>query len=667
MSEVEKNLDIALNGSNGTVEKPVPNLPEPVSVSTNTNEYEFDTSDEEDLRNTIGNVPLKWYDEYDHIGYDLDGKKISKPAGGDTDEMDEFLNKMQDPNYWRTVKDRQTGGKIVLTDEDINIIKRLTSGKYASENVAEYETAPFFTQDEMNMPLSGRPEHKRSFIPSKWEKLQVGKYVHAIKMGWIKPRLKKEQQVDEKEPEFYDLWGQENDDEKNRKHMQHLPAPKCPLPDHNESYNPPPEYLFDDEELAKWNRMEKEDRRINFIPKKFSSLRLVPGYGDLIKERFERCLDMYLAPRQRKMRVHVDPQSLIPQLPKPRDLQPFPNTLSIIFKGHKSSIHSMSVHHGGQWLLSASTDKSVKVWEVATGRCLNTWRFEEKCVFVNWLPSTTMTLFSVAFGNTILIINPKVGDKVMCSHTDSTMSQYRLNLDKINKEKKAAEEVEESPICTWQFYEEKKNDALYNQGYRIKLTHQKNVKNFAWHPKSDYFATVLDLKNSNNSVIMHQMSRQKSVRPFAKMTGSVQQVTFHPIKPVLFVATQRYVKVYDLVKQVLIKKLLTNVKHVSSLDVHQGGDNLIIGSFDSRLSWFDLDLSTKPYKTLKHHKRAIRGVAYHKRYPLFASASDDGTAIVSHGMVYDDLMQNALIVPLKILKGHEEVKNVGVTDRKSVV
>ena len=105
---------------------------------------------------------------------------------------------------------------------------------------------------------------------------------------------------------------------------------------------------------------------------------------------------MYLAPRQRKMRVHVDPQALIPELPKPKDLQPFPNTLSIVFKGHKSIIHSMSVHHGGQWLLSASNDKSVKVWEVATGRCMNTWKFDEKCVHASWLPSMSMTLISVA-------------------------------------------------------------------------------------------------------------------------------------------------------------------------------------------------------------------------------------------------------------------------------
>ncbi len=120
---------------------------------------------------------------------------------------------MEDPDYWRTVKDMQTGGKFVLSAEDIEVIKRLTGGRYGKD-VDEFETAPVFTQDEMKMPLSGRPEHKRSFIPSKWEKLQVGKYVHAIKMGWIKPRLKAERQVDEKEPEFYDLWGQENDEDK---------------------------------------------------------------------------------------------------------------------------------------------------------------------------------------------------------------------------------------------------------------------------------------------------------------------------------------------------------------------------------------------------------------------------------------------------------------------
>lgn len=37
-----------------------------------------DTSDEEEIRNTIGNIPLEWYDDLQHIGYDIDGEKITK-------------------------------------------------------------------------------------------------------------------------------------------------------------------------------------------------------------------------------------------------------------------------------------------------------------------------------------------------------------------------------------------------------------------------------------------------------------------------------------------------------------------------------------------------------------------------------------------------------------
>jgi len=44
----------------------------------------------QDARNTVGNIPLSWYDDYPHIGYDLDGTKIMKPAKGD-EVMDVFI------------------------------------------------------------------------------------------------------------------------------------------------------------------------------------------------------------------------------------------------------------------------------------------------------------------------------------------------------------------------------------------------------------------------------------------------------------------------------------------------------------------------------------------------------------------------------------------------
>ena len=54
-------------------------------------EYEYDSSDEEDIRNTIGNIPVNWYDEYGHIGNDVDGAPIRKPKRGD--ELDQFLSR----------------------------------------------------------------------------------------------------------------------------------------------------------------------------------------------------------------------------------------------------------------------------------------------------------------------------------------------------------------------------------------------------------------------------------------------------------------------------------------------------------------------------------------------------------------------------------------------
>lgn len=77
---------------------------------------------------------------------------------------------------------------------------------------------------------------------------------------------------------------------------------------------------------------------------------------------------------------------------------------------------------------------------------------------------------------------------------------------------------------------------------------------------------------------------------------------------------------------------------------------------------YDLDLSTKPYKALRYHAQPLRGVAFHRSYPLFASASDDGAVHVFHGTVYADLLTNPLIVPVKILRGHTVTDYSGVMD-----
>ncbi|XP_067467900.1 ribosome biogenesis protein bop1 isoform X1 [Thunnus thynnus] len=605
-------------------------------------EYEHDSSDEEDIRNTVGNIPMEWYKDFPHIGYDLDGKKIYKPIRN-KDELDDFLDKMENPDYWRTVHDKKTGSDIILSDEQVELVNRLQRGQFGDVTFNEYQpSVDFFSKDVMLHPVTNRPADKRSFIPSLIEKEKVSKLVHAIKMGWIKPRRVE----DDSRGRYYDLWANE-DSSILAKHRMHLPAPKIPLPGHQESYNPPPEYLFTEEERALWEQQDPSDRKVPFVPQRFSSLRQVPAFPRFIHERFERCLDLYLCPRQRKMRVNVNPEDLIPKLPKPKDLQPFPTTQSLVYRGHSGLVRSISVSPSGQWLASGSDDGSVRFWEVCSSRCMKTVQVGGAVKSVTWNPNPSVCLLAVALNSVVLILSPSLADKQVVSASERLLVGQQ-----------EAESTEGEGPVTWS---EAEGEEL-NQGIRLKIHHPKAVHQVEWHAKGDYLASVMPDHSSHLQVFIHQVSKRRSQNPFRKNKGLVQCVSFHPIRPYFFVATQRSVRIYNLVKQEMTKKLQANSKWISSMAIHPGGDHVICGSYDCRLSWFDLDLSTKPYKMLRHHKKAVRGVAYHRLYPLFASASDDGSVIVCHGTVYNDLLQNPLIVPVKVLKGHVTTHDLGVLD-----
>ncbi|KAI7861707.1 NUC169 domain-containing protein [Spinellus fusiger] len=596
-------------------------------------DYDSDSSTEE-TENTVGDIPQEWYKDLPHIGYDVNGKKILRPATAD--ELDKFLSTMEDPDAWRTVRSDKEGKDFVLNDEEMDIIQRLQGGAIPDAGYNPYEpTVEWFTSKTEVMPISARPEPKSRFVPSKWEAKKVMKIVRAIREGRIVPRAPKEEK-----PRFYNMWGEDSTPREN--HVMHVAAPKMKLPEHDESYNPPAEYLLDDEEMKQWNEMEEEERPKNYLPKKYTSLRKVPAYDRFTQERFQRCLDLYLAPRVKKNRLNIDPESLVPKLPSPKDLRPFPTHQSMAYEGHTARIRCLSVHPGGLYALSGADDQTCRLWEVSTGRCLFMWNLKAVIHAIAWNTHPDMWLFAVSVGDgeVLLISPPKLSNPAQIATVDQFVKGGFANT--------ATEE--ESKAVSWNRATASEEEKY---GIKIRLVHTQAVKQIVWHRKGDYFATVApDAKNF--AVLMHQTTKHSTQTPFKRLKGLVQKVQFHPIKPVFFVATQIYVRVYDLMRQELVKTLQPSVKWISSIDIHPGGDNVIIGSYDKRVCWFDMDLSSRPYKSLRFHTKAVRQVAYHQRYPLFASASDDGTIQIFHGMVYNDLLQNPLIVPVKILRGHSE-------------
>lgn len=630
--------------------------------------YDSDDSDHDNF-NTIGNIPLSAYDEMPHIGYDINGKRIMRPAKGSA--LDQLLETIELPEGWTGLLDQNTGKSLKLTDEELELIRKIQNHENVDDNIDPYAPmVEWFTKDQEIMPLTAVPEPKRRFVPSKHEAKRIMKIVRAIREGRIIPPSKvKELAEQEAKAQEFDLW---EDEQEVQDHIMNLRAPKLLPPTHEESYNPPEEYLFNEDELKEWNE-NPEERSTNFVPQKYTSLRKVPAYQENIRERFERSLDLYLAPRVRHQKLNIDPDSLIPELPSPKDLRPFPIKCSTIYEGHEGRIRTVSIHPNGYWLATGSDDNTVRVWEILTGREVFKIAFEndeeDHVESVEWNPDSSLGLLAVTFGERIYLVVPPIFGfdienitklKIESGWGYDTFGNKKSTKMEFGDDENAEEEplVTKKEICKWY----PPTDEQKQQGISCIIQCQKSVKKISWHRKGDYFVSVSP-DGRNNAVVIHQISKHLSQSPFKKSKGIVMDCKFHPFKPQLFVAYQRTIKIYDLSQQVLIKKLMPGARWLSTIDIHPRGDNLLASSFDKRVLWHDLDLSNTPYKTLRYHDKAVRSIVFHKsNLPLFASASDDGIIHVFHGTVYDDLMTNPLLVPLKKLTGHKVINSLGVLD-----
>ncbi|KAF8561791.1 hypothetical protein P879_10311 [Paragonimus westermani] len=307
------------------------------SSESKADEYDFDSSDEEDIRNTIGNIPVQWYDSLAHVGYDTSGRPIMRPnfAHGPGDSIDDFLRRidtgMGESNIeWRTVRDPETGQYVVLSDRDLDIVTKLAASKAVTTDTAEDPYKPWdewFTKDVLQTPVTAHPPQKRSFVPSAIDRRRVGRMVHAIKMGWLKPRLPAWALSDPDDPDalrryaaymtsgnlgaldsddeedtlgipsnfftsyvFPDVWADQDRDaehaiDNTSSWRSHLPmllqdyrpprprpyqkAPEEPLPGHIASYNPPPEFLLSKDEQKKVMKAWRErlhDGHVSRVP-----------------------------------------------------------------------------------------------------------------------------------------------------------------------------------------------------------------------------------------------------------------------------------------------------------------------------------------------------------------------------------------------------------------
>ena len=588
-----------------------------------------DSSDEEVLVRT-GDVPENWYDGMEHVGYDINSNKVLKNP--EEDEIEKFIKKANDKNWWREIYDSKNNSSVYLSDKDLEIINRIRQGKMANKKVGEDD----YFEDDLPYqihPMSNQIPSKKKFGFSRNEQKTINRLVYLYKNGLMP--MEKPKKTEQK---IYDIWEFEDENDLS----QYRPGfgfqiPKRELPDNEESYN----------------TKENKDGGI---------LRRIPRYDNLIEEELERCCDLFLSARTIRKKLDLKENDVLPDLPKPEELRPFPTKECMVYKGHESSIRDICCDPNGNVLISADNGNLVFFWDILTGKIITKFDLKEKVRKINI--NKFLKLIVICTETHIFFILPRYLEK---KYKEEILTLVKEKIyPKIIENKNTKEEEKESnkdnntitinDSFVWHI--PKSDSKKEKQGilFYLKWT-QGVIKNLVWHNKGDYFGTLSKNSQGKTQVYIHSLTKMTHQLPISHIKGNANCISFHPNKPYFIVATNSNIFVYNLQKQELSRKFISNLNTINRISIHKNGNDLIAGDKSGKVAWFQLELSSKPFKLMDYHQDKIKSVEFNNNFPLFLSCSRNGKLVVYYGKVNDEELVDPLIVPLKVLKVNNNSEN----------
>lgn len=105
--------------------------------------YDSDDSDAPVTTNTIGNIPLSFYDSYPHIGYDINGKRIMRPAKGEA--LDALLDSIEIPKGWTGLTDPTTGKPLNLSQDELEVLRKIQMNEIPEDGYDPYPVSSQIT------------------------------------------------------------------------------------------------------------------------------------------------------------------------------------------------------------------------------------------------------------------------------------------------------------------------------------------------------------------------------------------------------------------------------------------------------------------------------------------------------------------------------------------
>ncbi|MBD2340169.1 ribosome assembly protein 4 [Calothrix sp. FACHB-156] len=304
----------------------------------------------------------------------------------------------------------------------------------------------------------------------------------------------------------------------------------------------------------------------------------------------------------------VSTGKVIQTLPPLREATP---TESYIDSGHQDSVTSIAFSSDGKKLASGSEDKTIKLWDITTGKLLQTFSGHGDVIKTIALSSDGQKLASGSKDKTIKLWDVSTGKllQTFSGHGD-VVNSVALSSDG----QKLASGSKDKTIKLW--------DVSTGKLLQTLIVHRDAVNSVAFSPDGQHLASGSD----DNTIKLWNFSISNVPQTLSGHSNPVNSVAFSSDgKQLLSGSNDKTIKLWDVTTAKQLQTLSGHREAVNSVAFRGDGKQLVSGSNDNTIKLWNVTIG-KVVQTLPSETNSNSG---HQAWVNSFAFSSDGKQLVS--------------------------------------
>ncbi|BBC22282.1 multi-sensor hybrid histidine kinase [Pseudanabaena sp. ABRG5-3] len=264
-------------------------------------------------------------------------------------------------------------------------------------------------------------------------------------------------------------------------------------------------------------------------------------------------------------------------------------------EGHDNSVVSVSFSSDGKTLASGSTDKTIKLWNLETGKEIRTLKGHDNYVNSVSFSPDGKTLASGSTDKTIKLWNLETGKEI---RTLKGHDNYVNSVSFSPDGKTLASGSYDKTIKLWNLETGKEIRTLKG--------HDKSILSVSFSPDSKTLASG----SEDNTIKLWNLETGKEIRTLKGHDNYVLSVSFSPDGKTLASGSyDKTIKLWNLETGKEIRTLKGHDNYVLSVSFSPDGKTLASGSADNTIKLWNLEAGTE-IRTFKGHDNSVFSVSF---------------------------------------------------------